>query len=102
MKTYLNTVIRKRELNSKQRNFVYSFFNSLGLSFVEYNPFIIQLNSLIRESHRPETFFRTTGVVSKLTELLDGVADTAVKQNGYVPLVAYENFCAYIYRLFIL
>lgn len=98
---YSNNVIRKRALNFKQRARICEFFNSMGLSNVESDLFIYKLESLIRESHRSEVFFRTTNVISNLRDLLDGVAKDAKELNGYVSLVAFEDFCGYIYRLLI-
>ena len=102
MITYQNSVIRKRTLNVKERDIIYEYFNSLGLSFTEADIFMTSLNSLIREAHCPETFYRTTGVVSKVTLYLDGVSTDCNLLNGYTPLENFEKFCAYIYRLLII
>lgn len=102
MITYQNCVIRKRTLNVKERDRIYEYFDSLGLSFSECDVFIQSLNSLIREAHRPLSFYLTTGVVSKVTTYLDGVSVDCNSLNGCTPLDVFEKFCAYIYRLMII
>lgn len=100
--TFQNSVIRKRVLNVKERDVIYEYFNSLGLSFTDADNFMISLNSLIREAHRPDTFYCTIGIVSKVTLYLDGILSYCVRLNGHTSFVSFDRFCAYIYRLIII